>query len=136
MRRPRWLPVLLGALIVTASSRALTDADDLERNRRLLERWKADPEHHARLRRDLQAFYALPAERQEAMRRLDHQLHEDLSTQTRLWPVLTRYHDWLEHLQAPDRAHVLAARTPRERLQRIRDLREREWIEQLPARLR
>jgi hypothetical protein len=136
MRRPWWFPVLLGALIVAAPGLAVSDADDLDRNRRLLERWKADPEHHDRLQRDLRAFHELPAGRQDAMRRLDQQLHQDdSSAQARLWTALVRYHDWVERLPPADRAALLAA-PPRERLARIRASREREWIEKLPARLR
>ena len=54
---------------------ARTEHDALEQNRRLLERWRADPEHHARLLRDLRAFYALPRPRQQQLRLLDQQLY-------------------------------------------------------------
>src|SRR5205085_922617 len=45
--------------------------EELEANRRLLERYRADPEHFTRLKRDLKAFAALPPERQARLRQLD-----------------------------------------------------------------
>src|SRR5688572_22443826 len=66
MRRHCWW-LLAVAGLAAAAPRDLGDAD-LERNRRLLDKWRADPEHYARLRRDLKAFYELPESRQQALR--------------------------------------------------------------------
>src|SRR5262245_33956492 len=97
MRRPRWLILVPACLLCVAF--ATPESEDLERNRRLLEKWKAEPEHYRRLKRDLAAFYALPPERQEEIRDVDRQLHDaDSATQARLWAVLERYYTWLERL--------------------------------------
>jgi hypothetical protein len=136
MRRPWWLVLVLGCLIAAAPAEH-SDTDDLERNRRLLEKWRADPEHYRRLQSDLRAFYALPPDRQEQIRRFDRQLHEtDLTTQTRLWAVLDRYSVWLERLPEAQRQQILKTEAPADRLTLIRDLRQREWIDRLPAKLR
>jgi hypothetical protein len=112
-------------------------ADELERNRRRLEEWRADPEHHQRLWRDLRAFYALPPERQNQMRQLDRQLHQaDWFTRNRLWGVLDRYVTWLERLPEEERRQVLGTANQEERLALIRLLRERQWVERLPAGVR
>jgi hypothetical protein len=134
MRRPIWLLfALVGVVAVSAAS-----ADgDLERNRRLLEKWRADPDHYQRLLRDLKAFYALPVERQETLREIDRKMHEgDLASQARLWAVLDRYSTWLEKLPDPERREVVDASDSGERLKVIRRLREKEWVARLPARVR
>jgi hypothetical protein len=107
--------------------------DDLEQNRELLEKWRSDPDHYARLRRDLRAFLALPPERQEAMRKLDRDLHEeDSATYGRLRRVLERYADWLERLPAADRQRIEAVKDGKEKLSLVRAMREEEWIARLP----
>jgi hypothetical protein len=132
MRRPWWLVLVLGGLLSLAF--AGHDADELEYNRRLLAKWKADPEHAARLQRDLAAFYTLPAERQEQIRALDRQIHEaDPVTQVRLWGVLERYTEWLEKLPEAERRAVQEAE---DKATVIRGLRQREWIERLPRSIR
>ena len=94
MRRP-WLFVVCAACLSSLAF-ASSEGDEMERNRRLLDKWKADPEHYRRLKRDLAAFYALPAERQAQIRDLDQQLHEyDPEVQARLCAVLERYSVWL-----------------------------------------
>src|SRR4051794_21448127 len=95
-----WLFLGLAGLLIGALAAAPPDtAGDLQRNRRLLDRWRHDPEHYARLEEDLRAFWALPPWRRERLRRLDRDLHEaDPHTRRRLWGVLERYHTWLERL--------------------------------------
>jgi hypothetical protein len=133
MRRPWWLMMVLAAALAGVAA----DGDELERNRRLLARWRGDAEHYQRLRRDLKAFYALPPEEQARLRKLDRQLHEgDRAAQARLWSVLDRYAGWLEKLPESDRARVLEAPDAATRLKVIREIREREWVERLPAKLR
>jgi hypothetical protein len=122
---------LVGALVLAA--RGEGERADSEARRLQLEQYKSDPEHYARLRRDLQEFLALPADRQEELRRLDHDLHEGNSAaSTRLRKVLDRYVDWLQRLPEADRRQIEAAPNSVERLRRVRLLREREWVNQLP----
>ncbi len=107
-----------------------------ERNRQVLERWRQDPDHYARLQRDLRAFYALPPDRQERIRRLDRRLHElPPDKQRRLWGVLERYAAWLERLPEEDQRR-LAAAAPEDRLKMIRKLREEQFVDRLPSRVR
>src|SRR5437763_8920743 len=108
----RWsLLVLLGAAAAALPAVAVPQGgDSLEHNRELLEKWRADPDHYARLQRDLRAFWSLPPARRKQMRRLDQELHQaDAKTRKRLWAVLERYHAWLEALPEADRARVEAA---------------------------
>src|SRR5262249_37688679 len=133
VRRPWWLAVCLACLSSLAFASA-EGGDELDRNRRLLEKWKTDPEHYRRLKRDLAAFDALPAERQAQIRDVDRQLHEtDPDTQARLWAVMERYSVWMEQLPEPERRAVLEAE---DKVTVIRGLRQREWIERLPRAIR
>jgi hypothetical protein len=138
MRRS-WCLLLAVSGLVAASPAVLPDgSDELERNRRLLERWKADPEHIERLENDLAAFYRLPPARQEQLRRLDRALHErgDLSSQNRLWGVLERYVSWLKKLPEGERRRILEAPSSESKLAIIRELRQRDWVARLPRKLR
>lgn len=133
MRRPLVPIVTLGCLLSVGFATS-DGGDDLEHNRRLLEKRKADPEHYQRLKRDLAAFYALPPERQEQIRDLDRQLHQaDPDEQARLWAVMERYSLWLERLHEPERK---AVREAKNKIAVIRGLREKEWIERLPRAIR
>jgi hypothetical protein len=107
--------------------------DELEHNRRLLEKWRSNPEHDARLRRDLKAYLALPYDRQQQLRTLDHELSDEDSTgYARLQRAIERYADWLRNLPEADREQILTATSAEERLKRIREIRQRQWVEQLP----
>ncbi len=134
MRRfiPLFLAVLLGAAVPVL---AVSDAapDDSEHNRRLLDRYRADPDHYARLLRDLRAFQALPPDRQERMRQLDRDLHDqDADTQDRLWGVLDRYTDWVNRLPEADQKRIDQAADRNERLAIVKQLRMNDWMERLP----
>jgi hypothetical protein len=108
----------------------------LEQNRRLLEKWRADPDHYARLQRDKKAFQELSSERQERLRRFDHDLHEeDAATQARLWAVLERYVAWLDKLPADHRKWIEAARNSGERLERVKYIRDQQWVARLPKKV-
>src|SRR5262249_38223204 len=144
MRRSLLLLLLTLALVAVPAT-ALPDPgpqdaprEDAERaNRRLLERWRADPDHAARLQRDLKAFWALPPERRARLRQLDQELHQqDSATQKRLWSVLEGYHAWLERLPGDERRRLASASDWRERLRLVRELREREWVRRQPAPVR
>jgi hypothetical protein len=125
--------IALGAVLGANSGVSQPSAEELARNRRELKDLRADAERYARLERDLRAFYALPAERQEKLRRLDRELHEEgPARRARLWGVLRRYAAWLERLPHTDRQRVLSAPSAEARLAIIKELREKEWIEKLP----
>src|SRR5438132_1209207 len=96
----RVLRLLLGLLMLPiAAALAESASDDQERNGRRLEKLRADPAVYDRLKRDLRAFHALSHDKQERLRQLDKELHEqDSSSQRHLWEVLDRFNVWLEHL--------------------------------------
>lgn len=132
----RYVPLILAVLLLGAAIPVLAVSEpapeEIDHNRRLLDRYRADPEHYARLLRDLRVFQALPADRQERMRQFDRDLHEeDSAAQSRLWEVLVRYSDWAARLPEANQRRIDAAdRT--ERLDVVKDLRQKEWIERLP----
>src|SRR5258708_31468895 len=103
-------------LVIVAAFLSLSDSsdvEDIEGNRTQLEKWRADPDHYARLRHDLDAFLALPVERQAQLRELDHALHEeDSATYARLRRTLERYHDLLRTL--PEAARQKTETAPNE----------------------
>lgn len=136
MRRLGGLVLLLAALALVAPGLAGPDdaADEEGQSRTLLRRWRSDAEHYARLRRNLKAFKELPAARQQRLRELDRDLHdEEPTTQAKLWRVMDRYAAWLERLPEADRERIRKAATAAQRLQVVREIRERQWIERLPA---
>jgi hypothetical protein len=135
MRRTWHVPVLLAVLVAAAPVLAVAETSDeeLRTNRLLLARWRSDPEHYARLKRDYKAFAKLPSEKRDTLRELDRDLRdEDPNTQARLMRVLNRYVAWLDRLVEEDRARVDAAVDSNDRLRIVKDLREREWIAHLP----
>jgi hypothetical protein len=131
-----WVPwAALAAVVFCGLPRGLAEGDNagLEANRRLLDKWRADPAHYARLQSDLLAFLALPPERQEHLRKLDHDLHaEESAVQSRLWRALERYAAWLDRLPAEQRQRIEAAPNGVERRRAIREIRQLQWLERLP----
>jgi len=134
------LPVLVFGLAATPSEEgtsAASDAAYLERNRQLLNKWKADPEHYARLQRDLRDFWALPEPKRRQLRQVDHAFHQlNVKMQKRLWRVAERYVAWLERLPEAERQQIEKTKDTSERLHLIRTIRERQWIEHLPRKVR
>ncbi len=115
----------------------VTDTTNLERNRQLLDKWKADPEHYARLQRDLYDFWALSKAKRRQIRQLDQAFHQlDVKTQKRLWQVAERYTTWLDRLPQTERQQIEESKDDQERLHLIRTIRERQWIERLPRKVR
>jgi hypothetical protein len=134
MHRSRLAALLLFAVLVIPLWAADNTSEDLERNARLLEKWKTDPDHYARLKRDLVQFSELPHEQQDKLRQFDRELHEsDSQTQQRLWETLERYAAWLDRLPEADRQQILAIADKQERVQAIKHKREQQWLERLPA---
>jgi hypothetical protein len=135
MRRPWWLVFILIGLIAAAPADS-PDADDLEHNRKLLDKWWTDAEHQQRLVCDLHAYCALPADHQERIRTFDRELNElPKDKRDRLWKVLVRYSAWLDTLPKEERDTLLKLDT-KERLARIRELRQKEWLARLPDKKR
>ncbi len=106
-------------------------AEELEHNRQRIEALRKHPEQLARLRDAFEKFKE--KKKDAAVLQLDQDLHElPANKQDRYWKVLERYADWLDQLRndnpqawqaikdAPDAATRLA---------RIRDQRDREWMQ-------
>lgn len=132
------LPLLVFLTAATPSPRttSVSSGEALEHNRELLRKWKTEPEHSARLQRDLHDFWALPEAKRQRLQQLDHALHQlDAKTQKRLWKVAERYSTWLERLPEEQRRQIEATQDTRERVQLIRALRERQWIDSLPRKV-
>jgi anti-sigma factor RsiW len=81
-----------------------------------------------------QAFNAMPAVRQQAIRELDRQLHaQEPATRDRLIRVLEVHAVWLERLPETQRKVVFAASDSKKRLDEVRNIRNDQWVEALPA---
>jgi len=134
------IPMLALLAAATPGEERPSDASEeayLERNGQLLQKWKADPEHYARLQRDLHDFWALPKAKRRQLRQLDRTFHElDAKTQKRLWKIAERYTAWLERLPEAERQRIEQAKDTQERLQVIRTIREQQWLDRLPRKVR
>ncbi|HWG46024.1 MAG TPA: hypothetical protein VN688_24900 [Gemmataceae bacterium] len=131
-----WLLTPVLCCVMAATPAHETPSGDLERNRQLLQKWKTDPDHYARLQRDLRDYWALPPAKRERLRLLDKELHQlDAKTQKHLWKVMDRYSVWLEQLPEDERRNIETATDPQERLRRIKEIHERQWIEGLPRKM-
>jgi hypothetical protein len=135
-RAALWAPwAALAVAVLYGLPRGLAEGDisSLEANRRLLEKWRGDPAHYARLEQDLRAFLELPPERQEHLRKLDHDLHaEESAVQSRLWRALERYAAWLDRQPPDQRQRIDAAANGVERRRAIREIRQQQWLDRLP----
>jgi hypothetical protein len=131
----RFRPLILATLLLAAALPVLAFPESApdepaDRGRRLIDKYRADPERYARLERD---FLALPADRQERIRQFDRALYDlPRDKRQRLWGVLQRYTAWVERLPEEDRKQIEAAGDRDERLRVVRRLREREFVERLP----
>jgi hypothetical protein len=91
------------------------------------------PADNAKLRENLKAYLALPKDRQNAIKKLQHDLEG--AKDKRLWTALERYADWLEHLRQQDpQAYQAIKDAPNSasRLTLIKEQRDREWMAQQP----
>jgi hypothetical protein len=87
----------------------------------------------ARLRQNLEAFRALPPERQADLRRLDDELYQQPpAVLAQLDAVLDRYADWFDRLPEAERQRLEQAPDADGRLVVIKEVRQRQWIERLP----
>jgi hypothetical protein len=108
--------LLLTALVATAAHDAPLNPDD-----------------PAYLRRQYAWFQTLDPDRQQQLRKL----HEDFLAleerdQARLARVMQSYNAWLAKLPDEDRQRVLTAPSAAARLDVVKQLRERDWVETLP----
>jgi hypothetical protein len=93
-----------------------------------------NPDDPAYLRRQYAWFQTLDAGRQRQLRKL----HEDFlaldeKEQARLTRVMQSYNAWLARLPEEDRQRVLTAASAADRLEAVKQLREREWVDTLPG---
>jgi hypothetical protein len=87
----------------------------------------------AYLRRQYAWFQKQDPVRQQQLRRLHADFQQFVpEDQARLTRVMQAYNAWLAKLPEADRQRVLTAPSPAERLEEVRKLREREWVESLP----
>jgi len=94
---------------------------------------RRDPQQYDRLVRSFHRFRALAPEQQEKLRRFDRQLHDENSaTQSRLLRTMSEYAAWLTRLPVEDQQRIAAAAATGERLNVVRELKERDWLARLP----
>jgi hypothetical protein len=119
-------PIVISLLLVTAamaetrsSGRGLA-ADSAE-------------DHRERLKEYLAAYRRLSPAAKEQVRQLDKDLqNEEGAERTRLLGVMERYTLWLSRLSDADRARVSAAPAGPERLQVVSEIRDQQWLDNLP----
>jgi hypothetical protein len=86
-----------------------------------------------RARRDYAALLALPDEARERIRRIDREFRrQEPDVQARMLRVMQRYAEWLDRLSPADRQRVAAAPTEKARLAVVREIKERQWLANLP----
>jgi hypothetical protein len=135
----RWR--LLGFVGLVAVVGALVDADAPPGGRedalRRLEALRGQPATYEQMRHEIVAFYDLPPERREELRRL-HQAIQDKDESARLGLLegLERYADWREQLSEEECRQIDNAPSKAERLGMIRRLRAEKSIRTLPPRQR
>jgi hypothetical protein len=87
--------------------------------------------------REAKTFFALPPERQEAMRKLDDDLNKlPRGERERLLHAMQWYADWLDKQSPQDRETILSTADRNARLAKIRERLEQEWIARQPKKTR
>lgn len=125
--------VMPALLIAAAPPQAPLASDDLEINRRYLDRLRQDPERYQLLLDSLREFNGLSADRQQRIRQLDRDLRDETSAaQARLLHTAERYAEWLERLTPEQQRRIKDAPDKDRRLEAIREIRQQQWIEHLP----
>lgn len=99
--------------------------------------WGEDPEQAPPVkktyRKEYTEFLAKPSEVREHLRKMDQALREeDSESQLRLLRLMQRYSDWLDRLTPEQRQRIEDAKTTQERIARIAEIREEQWIGDLP----
>ncbi|MSR31877.1 MAG: hypothetical protein EXR99_10270 [Gemmataceae bacterium] len=126
------LPLLALLLLAGAD---LPPKEDFDRNRRLLEKWKDDPEHYRQLLKDQAAFEALPESARNRIRSLDRELDllED-GDRKRFMEVLRRYGSWVDLLSPANKKLLESASSNDQKLTLVKQILDRNWEERLPKR--
>src|SRR5262245_3769225 len=73
-----------------------------------------------------------PAKQQQVAKFVSDWRDLDAKTRDRLQRVMVRYADWLSRLTPEERASIERVETLDERVKRIRQLRDRQWLARLP----
>lgn len=136
------LALILGAAVAGVATQGLAGLEsvgtDSEQNRQLLVRWRQQqPERVTRLEQHMRLFLAIPVERQARIRHFDRELYDRHSVQRmRLCRTLERYALWRALLTPAERGQIDAIGNPRERLRRVKELREEQLINLLSREVR
>jgi hypothetical protein len=132
----RFVLLLIGAPLALLAAGAGPEGPgaDVEANLRFLrELREEDSVRYRRLDRNFDRFQAMTPEQQDRLRQLDRQLNEtDAETRDRLLRVMGEYVAWLARLPEADRQRVVAAASSEERVQAVREIKERQWVESQP----
>jgi hypothetical protein len=87
--------------------------------------------------REAKAFFALPPERQEAMRKLDEELNKlPPGERKRLLRAMRWYADWLDKLSPQDREAIVNTPDRGTRLTKIKEHLHQEWMARQPQKTR
>jgi hypothetical protein len=111
--------------------RADSTSDQLESNRRAIEKARANPEQYERMLEDLKAFLDLSPETRARLRQLDTDLNST-ATDPKVRSAFLRYAEWFNNLPDELRRKIEAAPTSYERLRLIKEIREQQWVDRLP----
>jgi hypothetical protein len=123
--------LFLSLLLLTACVMAVParDASDERRTPRRVNEF----DRRARLQGYLAAFRRLSPVAQARVRQLDFDLREeDAETRARLVGVMERYALWLSHLSEMDRTQIEEAPAGPDRLRLVREIIDRQWLDNLP----
>jgi len=92
-----------------------------------------NPDDPAYVRRQYVWFQAQEPARQQQLRRIHAQFTELASDeQARFIKVMQTYNAWLARLSEDDRKRILGAPSAAARLDAVKQIRERDWVESLP----
>jgi hypothetical protein len=123
-------PFLITLLSFAAIVAGLTARDSVDRQPIR----SADPDRRERLKQYLAAFQKLSPETQDHIRRLDKELRdENPATRARLIGIMEKYAQWLSALSDTDRKLIEKTPASSERLRVIREIMERQWLDNLPT---
>jgi hypothetical protein len=125
------LGLLLFAFTVCAL--AVDLPGDETTNKKQLALWQSDPVHIEKLRHNLAAFRGLSRDKQDVVRKLDKDLHDqDALERSRLRGIMERYAGWVARLSEDDRAELERAAPGLDRIRVVQKILDHQWQESLP----